>query len=631
MVFPRPLTLLTPFVLATAASSAALDAATFASTPFDFIVAGGGTAGVAVAVRLSEIANATVGIIEAGTFNADDPRIMIPQGTNTAGLGSNGMYSWNFRTTPQAKLNGRSLFMARGKVLGGSSAINLLGLALAGAVEYDQIGQLGNPGWSYQNTLKYFKKATNMSVAPADLQRESHATFSPKFHGTSGPIKTSFSSWFSQAIPPFYNAMVKLGFVPVQDGGNGLDSGTVWNPPLNIDQETKTRSYSAVAYYLPNAGRPNLHLLTNAQVIKINLSNKPDASGKYTATGVTYISNGVTHTASVRKDVIVSAGSVQSPQLLELSGIGNKTILEAAGVKSLIDLPGVGENYQDHLITTTSIKIPNTIETWDIFGNPVPNATAFSQYETNRTGPYASSINVVAFGSATKLTGDKKLLSQWLQSIDKQFNASNPSPGRRAVYEIERKRLMWNDKSATLELYCAPALSYPQFFEPNTSYVQIASIQTHPFSRGSIHLNSSNPLAPPLIDLNAWAFDIDKQIHIQGAKYARMVTKTAPFSKIVESYVYPGLDIDTDQEWESFISNTIDTPFHPTGTNAMLPKAYGGVVDPKLKVYGTNNIRVVDVSILPFNLATHLAGTAYAIAEQAADIIKVAHGYRVSS
>lgn len=152
--------------------------------------------------------------------------------------------------------------------------------------------------------------------------------------------------------------------------------------------------------------------------------------------------------------------------------------------------------------------------------------------ETNRTGPYTSSIDAVAFASSTKLTGNKELLSQWLESIDTQFYASNPSPGRKAVYEIERQRLMWNDKSATIEyvspscrnardaeasacyrVYCAPALSFPQFFEPNTSYVQVASIQSHPFSRGSIHLNTSDPLVPPLIELNAWAFDIGKPDH----------------------------------------------------------------------------------------------------------------------
>ncbi|KAG5642151.1 hypothetical protein DXG03_003555 [Asterophora parasitica] len=379
MVSSRGLTLIVPFALATAVSSAALDAATFAQTPFDFIVAGGGTAGVAVAVRLSEIANVTVGIIEAGTFNADDPRLNIPQGTNTAGLFTNDLYSWNFYTTPQAKLAGRSLFMARGKLLGGSSAINLLGVALAGAVEYDQIGQLGNPGWSYENTLKYFKRATNMSVAPKELQEETAATFSYKFHGASGPIKTSFASWYSKATPPFYKALVQLGFAPVRDGGNGLDAGSVWNPPLAIDQDTKTRSYSGNGYYLPNAGRRNLYLLTNAQVIKVNLSNTPDASGNYTATGVTYVSNGITYTASVKKDVIVSGGSVQSPQILELSGIGNKELLTKVGVKPIIDLPGVGENYQDHIITTSSIKIPSTIETWDVFANPGPNATAFEQ------------------------------------------------------------------------------------------------------------------------------------------------------------------------------------------------------------------------------------------------------------
>jgi len=296
----------------------------------------------------------------------------------------------------------------------------------------------------------------------------------------------------------------------------------------------------------------------------------------------------------------------------------------------VIDLPGVGENYQDHAITTSLFKIPNTIETWDVFANPIPNATAFSLYETNRTGPYASSINVVAFASATKFTGNRTLLSQWLRSIDAQFNASNPSPGRRAVYAIERQRLMWNDPSATVEFYCAPVLSFPQFFEPNASFVHIASIQSHPFSRGSIHLNSSNPLVPPLIDLNAWAFDIDKDIAIQGAKYARKIAETAPFSAEIESLVYPGTNVTTDEEWGDFIASTINQPYHPTGTNAMLPKAYGGVVDPTLKVYGTNNIRVVDVSILPFNLATHLAGTTYAIAEQAADIIKVVYGFPIS-
>lgn len=235
-----------------------------------------------------------------------------------------------------------------------------------------------------------------------------------------------------------------------------------------------------------------------------------------------------------------------------------------------------------------------------------------SNSETNRTGPYTASINVAGFASATKLTGNRTLLSKWLTSTDKQFYASNPSLGRKAVYKIERQRLLWNNPWATLEyvfcfirecgkrwivsyhrIYCAPGLSFPQFFEPNTSYVQVASIQSHPFSRGSIHLNSSDPLVPPLIDLNAWAFNIgmhyvspqpnlcwripllcvdmaDKEIAIQGAKYVRRVAHTAPFAKLIQSYVYPQMNVTTDEDWSDFIASTISNPYHPTGMHTVL-------------------------------------------------------------
>jgi choline dehydrogenase-like flavoprotein len=178
---------------------------------------------------------------------------------------------------------------------------------------------------------------------------------------------------------------------------DGQDSGTVWNPPLGIVWDNKTRSYSAAvrqfllqditqitelnmqAYYAPNAARPNLHVVTSAQVAKIELSSKPDSSGNVVATGVTYISGNQTYTAAVTKEVIVSAGSIQSPHVLELSGIGNKTLLESVGIQSRVDLPAVGENFVDHFLNWQVFTVPNTIETLDVLNDPVKNATVFAQ------------------------------------------------------------------------------------------------------------------------------------------------------------------------------------------------------------------------------------------------------------
>ncbi|EJD41731.1 FAD/NAD(P)-binding domain-containing protein [Auricularia subglabra TFB-10046 SS5] len=595
-----------------------MDAATFAQQKFDFIVVGGGTAGTAIGVRLSEVASWKVGIIEAGVYHKDDPavlarttysravffspdeKVQIPQGWNVGKTWGNASYDWNFKTTPQARLNNREIPVARGKGL--------------------EIGELGNPGWSFKEFFPYFIKTENVSASSEELQQLTHATIDPR------PIHTSFSQWYSEAIPPVVDTLIQTGLKPVRDPGGGTDASYVWNPILAINQETQERSYAANAYYEPNAHRTNLIILTRAQVLTVNLSPEK-TGGNHRATGVTYLdlTTRKSYAASATTEVIVSAGGVQSPQILELSGIGNRTLLNQFGIEAQIDLPAVGENYQDHLMVFETFEVPNTFETWDVLNDPVRNATEYAEYLHNRTGMYTAGINAISYMTASHFL-DKKTLKAWVRELDREFNASSTSPGARAQYEIQRRRLSPDSKEATLEIYAAPASAYPALVKPNTSYIQIVAIPTHPFTRGSIHIKSGDPLVGPAIDLNAWARDIDRKIMLSGGKYARSLTRMKPLSPIILNDVAPPKGTASDEEWLDFIRDTSNNPYHPCCTAAMLPQSLGGVVDPKFKVYGTSNLRVVDLSILPMMLGTHLMGTAYAIGERGADFVKAAHG-----
>lgn len=603
-----------------------MDAAAFARQKFDFIVVGGGTAGTAIGVRLSEVASWKVGIIEGGAYHKDDPAVLIPQGWNVGKTWGNASYDWNFKTTPQARLNDREIPIARGKGLGGCSIINNEGMLRAGAVEYDQIGELGNPGWSFEEFFPYFLKSENASASSKELQKKTLATIDPRVRGHQGPIHTSQSQWYSEAIPPVVDTLIRTGLNPIRDPGGGTDASYVWNPILAINKETQERSYAANAYYEPNAHRRNLILLTGAQVLKVNLS-RGGAGGSHRATGITYIdlTTRKQYTASATTEIIVSAGGVQSPQILELSGIGNRTLLKQFGIETQIDLPSVGENYQDHLMVFETFEVPNSFETWDSLSDPVKNATEYEKYLHNRTGMYTAGINAISYMTASHFL-DKRTLSAWVRELDREFYASSPTPGARAQYQIQRRRLIPESNEATLEIYAGPSSAYPALVKPNSSYIQIAAIPMHPFSRGSIHIQSRDPLVAPAIELNAWARDIDRKIMLAGGKYARSLTRMKPLSSIILNDVAPPPGTTSDEEWLEFIRETSNNPYHPCCTAAMLPKPLGGVVDPQFKVYGTANLRVVDVSILPMMIGTHLMGTAYAIGERGADFIKAAYG-----
>ncbi|EUC63656.1 choline dehydrogenase [Rhizoctonia solani AG-3 Rhs1AP] len=370
--------------------------ADFSSQVFDYIVVGGGTAGLAVAARLSDDPKVTVGVIEAGPYYESDPLIDTPA---LAGqLQGNAKYDWMFESVPQTHVNNRVLPMPRGKALGGSSAINLMALDRASKIEYDAWEKLGNPNWNWNGLLPYMKAAEHFTGVDPFRVNSTGANPNEIFpsQGTEGTIAASFNMiLYHHSEKAMANRGVFINFDP--DSG---DPFGLYNSATAVNRTTGTRSYAANTYFAYNSARANFVVLTGAQATKIEFkdSTTRKPNGKLTATGVSFVYNSTMYTVKVKKEVILSAGTFQTPQLLELSGIGNTTILRQNGITPLVDLPGVGENLQDHLLVPTTYELKPGMTTLDILRNDANYAgAAQAQYAATHDGIYSYSTSTLSF------------------------------------------------------------------------------------------------------------------------------------------------------------------------------------------------------------------------------------------
>ncbi|KAL9576154.1 MAG: hypothetical protein Q9212_007338 [Teloschistes hypoglaucus] len=309
----------------------------FLSTEFTHLVIGGGTAGLVVATRLAERDDIVVGILEAGLPAYDEPGINVP-GRFCETLGTE--YDWQFATVPQPGLNGRALPWPRGKVLGGSAALNIMTWNRACKADYDAWEELGNEGWGWEGML--FQE----SDSEHQLLHKSH--FDREFHGTDGPIHTSYPSQFGTSHQYWHETLNEVGVETNRSHFSGSNVGA-WTTVTSVEPTQRERSYSTNAYYQPNAHRCNMELLSGATVQEVLLDPSEDG---WIAKGVRFTYHGKEYSVYAKGEIIICAGSVQSPQLLELSGIGNPEVLEAAGIEVKIDNPAVGENLQDHMSKT---------------------------------------------------------------------------------------------------------------------------------------------------------------------------------------------------------------------------------------------------------------------------------------
>ena len=522
---------------------------------FDYIIVGAGSAGCVLASRLTEDPACRVLLLEAGGED-DSPLIRTPA---SYGQLQDSPCDWADRTLPQAHMNGRRIFVPQGRVLGGSSAINYMIYIRGNRGDYDQWCRSGNEGWSYADVLPYFVKAEN------------NRAFSNRYHGSAGPLTVESHAPSNPLVERYLAAAQQVGipFNPDFNGefqeGCGCLQATIANG---------TRCSAASAYLQPARSRPNLTVLTHAHATRLHFSGTR-------AVGVEYLRFGTVEKARAACEVIVSAGAFRSPQLLMLAGIGPEARLQRVGIDVRQDLPGVGQNLQDHLHTRVRCEI-----TQPLTFAPLPEefkAAALREYEVNRSGALAS--NFLEAGAFVK---------------------SDPQ-----------------EAYAGLQLFFLMTLSpdYPEAGTPHRHGVTLTSYINRPLSRGEVTLASSDPLDRPLINPNYLSVDEDVRCAVAGVRWNLRILYAEAFGDIRGEEIAPGANARSDADLESFVRRASSTTWHPTGTCKM-GKDEMAVVDPELRVRGLQALRVVDASIMPTIVSGNTNAPTIMIAEKAADLMR---------
>ncbi|KAJ8078273.1 hypothetical protein PM082_000479 [Marasmius tenuissimus] len=604
---------------------------------YDYVIIGGGTAGLTVASRLAEDDDVSILVLEAGPNAENFPEVYIP------GLVFTGRFSalnWLYGTTSQPGFNNRTSTVGGGKALGGSTVVNAMIFPRGLKEQYDTWAALNHDSsWTWSSLLPFFKRSENF-MPPNEFQVANGARYDPEVHGLNpklGRVKVGFQNYFFPQARIWEETAVGLGIAASPDLSNG-DPQAVGISPNSIDPVNNTRCSATCAYYTPFTNRTNFEVITNAVVSRIIWSYDGDTnSSGLVASGVEYyLVNTTTPVfANVTREVIVSAGAVGSPKVLELSGVGNSTILKAAGIKPVLHRPTVGENFADHVHSwATFVNTPNdTLITTDILQQNPPFAQEqLNLWNENRTGMYSA-----AYGRTLGIIPPLKVFEKSaLDALVKDARANITAyatryangnkglvKGIEAQHEIALK-LFEEDRNGPLEMNLNPGYNgpTPATSRPKGNYTAITVVLYAPLSRGRVHISSSNYRAPPSVNPAYYSHPIDVAAHVGGIKLARKMMRSPPLSSMFEREVEPGLARETDADIEDWLRDVSEGDNHPTGTMSMLPRKLGGVVDTSLKLYGTANVRIADASIIPFPISAHTSSTVYMVGEKAAQIIK---------
>jgi choline dehydrogenase-like flavoprotein len=527
------------------------------------------------------------------------------------------------------------IHLHQGKALGGSSALNAHVFVPPAKGVIDSWERLGNKGWNWNGLKTHLSKAyTSPAVDRATEKALGIEGWSYRNDAAKGPIQTSFSGDIHHPIREAWAASFKDNghYMPEDPFLNG--SVGSFSCLATIDPLKKERSYSATAYYNPVKGRDNLEVLTSAHVEKI-LTQKD--GGSTIATGVQFTQNGAAKTVIARKEVIIAAGVFQSPKLLELSGIGNEELLHKHGIDVVEHLPGVGENLHDHTIVYTGFKAADDVATLDSLIRQEPEALqqAMQEYGATQSGPLSScGVYSYAYLPVLEHAGNEgqKALKRLLDQ-NRPASGSSPEEVRaRAFYDVVETTLLDQKEPSGAYVSALAQITIP--IDANAEkppaalpgkFITIGSMLSQPLSRGSVHIRSKDPSAQPTIDPNYLSHPVDVEIMAHHILQTKKIAGFSPLNKLLAqplTHRDPAADFTDLEAAKAYARGNAISMWHLGGTCAMLPKEKAGVVDTSLKVYGVDNLRVVDASAIPFISTANLQATVYGFAEKAADIIK---------
>ena len=522
----------------------------------DFVVVGGGTAGCTLAGRLTEDPNLSVCLLEAGQRD-NSWRIQVPLGF--AFTVPTRQFNWAFETVPQPGLNGRCGYQPRGKTLGGSSSINAMMYIRGHRCDYDHWAALGNSGWAYDDLLPLFR------------QSENNADLRDAYHGNDGPLHVSYLRSPSPFFQLCIDAALQLGFKPNADFNGAEQDGIGYTQVMQVNGE---RCSAAKAFITPNLARGNLQVETNAHATRILFEGKR-------AVGVEYRQGGQLRQIRARREVILAAGALQSPQLLLLSGIGDGEALRQHGIGVLHHLPGVGHNLQDHLDINLNYRAWHP----DLIGTEPASALALLRgilpYRRERRGIWSSNFAEV--------------------NCFFKSDPALPAPD----LQIEISRGITNDhgrKKVFVRGFCV-----------------IVTV-LRPKSIGQVSLASADPMAAPQIDPNFLSHPDDSELFIKGIRIARRIIASPLLDKYRGQELYTG-HAQSDDEIRAVLRQRADTNYHPVGSCKMGVDAMA-VVDPLLRVHGVEGLRVVDASIMPTLIGGNTCAPSIMIGEKAAQLIR---------
>ncbi|KAG2012253.1 aryl-alcohol oxidase [Coprinopsis cinerea AmutBmut pab1-1] len=614
---------------------------------YDYVIVGGGLAGLVLASRLSEDKDTSVIVLEAG-LSGDEVKedIDAPAGAYYNSIVGTD-YDWKYDIVNQQYLNNRGGQWPRGKILGGSTAMNAMYLVRPAQVELDAWSNMlssesdtedGASNWNWANMFEAMKKAETFHAPETEAwEIGGQFPFSAENHGTDGPMHLGYPGVMFSAVGNWTAALDAAGIPPLEEPNGGVTMGGFISPS-SINPTNWTRSYSRSAYIDSLPPRPNLHILPQATVTKIGFSDKHRANtqgerDQLIANTVEFgdereegamEGGGTRYVIGVNREVVLAGGPLGSPKVLMHSGVGPSDVLSQVGMDVVLELPGVGQHLQDHM--TAGVVWESRVET----AGDVRNTGS----EFSRSREFLSFINdAVAFAGITRLFGENSDQFQGeilniLEAIsdgnsttvdDREISLATLVPdgspevfeGYKATYNITAREL-W--ETGQIEMLMSLI---------SEGVISIQSALQHPYSRGRVYINSTNPFHPIQIDPNYFSHPMDRVIMRQGVKMVRDVGNVLREMGVVGEEVVPGPGVQTDEDIDGWLRDGgANTQYHPMGSCAMLPRKWGGCVNSKLRVYGIANVRIADSSVFPFEFAAHLASATFGLAETASELIK---------